>query len=656
MPTQVIAVDGDCLCTIAIRNGYQNCDRLRADGANGALLDRPLRAGDIVTVPDREENVLQRPDAAVHAFVRRGVPEPSIRVVHGSRDRAFADDATLGFLNIDNYVPNRAGINGNEVFPTGFGFDRHADADLDSFKVEVVDARGGASVMLELEAMKPVYNPAGAVVRHEPFAGGDVNSALRKIRVQARKVSGGSSRYRSRYLRLVADEVDFAALSGNPPRADGSAQGLLVSDMADGNDGAADRVEILDQVVRASYVLPRCTAAAPHQCQLSVTLPIAPDKQRIRLCFHVFRTVAGTPGARFGGVTDQALRLRTAKWYRRTFAQAGLAPILVGPKIEELDPPPADMLVISQPAGNLAVGQTDAGTVSSLSFDLEVLPIGAGPPTAPVAVSLNLGALVAANGGAALTPQELATAIIGRLPAGFAGRSFAVQPGYANVGAPVDVVITHTSGGRVIIRNEVCDDSGATVTVARVNLGSLATAVADFSDVLPPWDPTIRRVCRAGTSTDDRMDCFVIARWTRGGLRGLALIPDQDLPATHHAVSPVNWANIMAMSCDSDAAGPFGGAAIATLDGTDSLPYTYPHESGHVMMDAIHATNTTELMRSGTSEQNELRGSKRLCDHPVTIPYQLRGPHTIPGGAVVTAAISAVERLRARGAQVMQPW
>ena len=112
----------------------------------------------------------------------------------------------------------------------------------------------------------------------------------------------------------------------------------------------------------------------------------------------------------------------------------------------------------------------------------------------------------------------------------------------------------------------------------------------------------------------------------------------------------------MAMQCNSDPSGPFAGADIATLDEKDSLPYTYPHESGHVMMDAIHAQNTTEMMRSGTVEANELRGSKRICDDPVQIQYQLRGAVTIPGGAVVNTALSAVQRLRSRGAQVMKSW
>ena len=659
MPTTVIATAGqDSLCNIAMQAGFLNCAPLRAEPANAAFLTRDLQDGDVVTVPDIVTKEEGRPSEKRHRFQLKTAPPVQIRFVHGSPDKPYRDDATLAFLNVSNYVPDKAGADGTKDLPKGFGFNQFGHADPDTFKVEVVDPSGGSELMAELEALKPKFAADGAINGHEPFS--DAQANLRKIKVQCKKVSSPTYKgFRSRYLRLVVDEVDMKAISKDPVATDGTAQGLFTSDMADGNNADADKVEILDQVVQATYVIKGCKASDPNKCKVRAHLELAPDKQRIKLCFHVFRATVGVAGTRSGGVTDKALHRRTAKWYRRAYAQAGLGPILVGPKIEELDPPPPDMLILGQPNGGSASGLTAGGAGSVLRFDLEVQPKGGGAPSAPVNVSLNLQALVAANAGTALTATQVAAAVVAALPAGFAGNSFAVQPAYSSAFAPSDILISH-SDNRVLIRNETCDDAGLTATVARVNLASV-----DASALLPPYSPSIRRISHAGTVSDDQMDCFVIAAWSNKNLRGFALIPDADLPdivladGTHisrAAQAPGRWANIMAMQCNSDASGPFAGAEIATLDDTDSLPYTYPHESGHVMMDAIHALNTTEMMRGGTVEQNELRGSKRICDDPVHIQYQLRGAVTIPGGAVTNVAISAVERVRTKGAQVMQSW
>ncbi|HEV8541672.1 MAG TPA: hypothetical protein VGR78_04720 [Verrucomicrobiae bacterium] len=656
MPETVTAAAEDTLCTIAARFGFLNCDALRADPANAPFLNRPLQAGDIVTIPDIVLNVLDKANEKLHEFVRKGIPAPSIRFVHGSPDKPYKDDASLTFLNVSNYVSDKAGNDGRSALPTGFNFNAFGHADPDTFKVEVVEPNGGADLEIELEALKPVLAADGSITGHESFA--DAQANLRKMKVKCQKVTSPTYKgYRSRYLRLVVDEEDLKAISGDPLRTDGTAQGLFTSDMADGNNGDADKIEILDQLVRATYVLKDCKAADPNKCKVQASVPLAPDKQKIKLCFHVFRTTAGVAGGRVGGITDKGLHRRTAKWYRRTYAQAGFGPVLVAPAIEELDPPPPDMLCIGQPNGGNATGLTAGGAGSSLTFDLELHPIGAGPIPPAVNVNINLQAAVAANGGP-MTTAQVAAAVVAALPAGFAGQVFAVQPAYSSVSPPSDIIISHSSGQRVFIRNEACTDAGVGVTVARINFSSL-----DDSTLLPPFSPSIRRVCHAGTVSDNQMDCFVIDQWNNNGLRGLALIPDNDIPdivlpdGTHisrAAQAPVRFANIMAMKCAAST-----GGTIATLDETDTLPYTYPHESGHVMMDAIHAIEAnprTELMRAGTAEQNTLLGSKRICDDPVQIKYQLRGAVTVPGGAVTETRLSAVQRLLARGAQVFQPW
>jgi hypothetical protein len=647
MPETVIAAATDTLCTIASRFGFLNCDPLRADPANAAFLNRPLRDGDVVTVPDIVLNILEKAVEQLHVFLRKGIPAPSIRFVHGSKDKPYKDDLTLTFLNVSNYISDKAGKDGKGNLPKGFGFNQLGDDDLDTFKVEVVEPNGGADLEIELEALKPVYAPDGTVLRHEPFT--DAQAGLRKLKVKCEKVKSAKYKgYRSRYMRLVTDEEDLKAISGNPVRADGTAQGLFTSDMADGNAGAADKVEILDQLVQATYILKNCPAGGADKCKVQATLPIGPLKQRIKLCFHLFRSTVG--GGGIGGVNEQNLRRRTFKWYRRVFAQAEFGPKLVAPTIQLIDPPAANMLVLSDFHGRSAVGSNGAGA-STLSFDLEDAPGGGGPAAAPVNVSVNLGALVAANGGAPVTPDAVALAVVAALPAGFTGQAFENGVNHNQPGSAADILITKNDGKRILIRNERTDDlaAGMTVLVARVNL----TAVNDAATPDIP-NAEVRRIVRAAPGDDTRLDCYVFGQFA-GGTRGLALTPDSDVPVRNQNKSPMRWANLM---------------ATTTMDGTDANPFTYPHESGHVLMDlfhtdfdggnAAHASRVEgkELMRSGTSGANSVNGSKRICDSPLELRYAMFRP-TAPGvasNATQTIPIFAVQRLRARGTNVFDTW
>ena len=56
------------------------------------------------------------------------------------------------------------GRDGRQAMPTGFGFDRHGDADLDTFKVEVVDpGAGNDTVDVTVQALKPRYAADGSI-------------------------------------------------------------------------------------------------------------------------------------------------------------------------------------------------------------------------------------------------------------------------------------------------------------------------------------------------------------------------------------------------------------------------------------------------------------------------------------------------------------
>ena len=90
MAKTVVAKSTDTLCGIAIREGFLNCNPLRAQEANKAYRTRELLAGDKVFVPDLRKKEEGRPTTDTHRFKRKRWPEPSLRFVRGSKTRVAA--------------------------------------------------------------------------------------------------------------------------------------------------------------------------------------------------------------------------------------------------------------------------------------------------------------------------------------------------------------------------------------------------------------------------------------------------------------------------------------------------------------------------------------------------------------------------------------
>ena len=389
MPKLVTAKDGDTLCGIAMDNGFLNCDPLRADPANASFLNRHLQAGDVVTVPDIVLKTSDAPTTNVFKALKKNAPPVSIRFVHGSQNLPYLQDAATTLLNVSNYQTNRGGATGLDRFPTAPEFHPEGHADPDTFKVEVVDPAAGALLHVLLEAMRPQYalDPAGklTVTGLAPFTGAD--QAARSIAQLDCPQVRSRVAFRSRYLRPVTDELPTLTSGDKQALPD---QTLLVTDMADGNGTGQpadnDTLEILDQQVRATYVLQNCPAGSP--CAVTVQLPIGgAARQRVRVTFHVFRTTVN--GANVGGISLQSVRFRTFRWVRRFFAQVNLSPLLAG-AVEFVDPPAADMLSISDASGASCNGVSIfGGGASSLFFRLEPSPDGtANFPSTPVSVDL----------------------------------------------------------------------------------------------------------------------------------------------------------------------------------------------------------------------------------------------------------------------------
>ncbi|WP_339722657.1 hypothetical protein [uncultured Paraglaciecola sp.] len=638
MSKLVTAKEGESLCSIAMEHGFKNCDTLRAEAKNSDFLERPLRDGDSVTVPDIVTKTHPSATEKKHEFKRFGHPTPKIRFVHGSASAPYTDDPTLSHLDISNYRTNKGGINGTGSFPAGFGFHANGDADPDTFKVEVCDLKKPGSVDVLLTALKP--SVAGGITSHSKFQGAE--ATRRKLEVSCDPVSGGNPHiFRSAYLRIVSDEEDQKTLPD---------QTLLVTDMADGKGGEADNLEILDQKVRASVQLKSCQAADPHKCVTVTELPVGSNKKRLKLCLHAFRQTPGDDSTIVGGISEEMLRLRTMKWFRRAYAQANLAPKLVGPEVDFVDPPAPNMLVICQDHGRTASGVDGSANASTLSFKL-----GSPPGTGLVGTILSLlrtttDPEVKVTLTAGMTPLQISQAIVTALPSGFGAQVAENARAFNAATASCDIIITATDGHRVVIYNESTSDTRLTIDVARVDINKVMSS--DTSGAVIPTTIDFRRVLRSVTGADDRLDCFVVGGFDRAGLRGRAFVPATDLKAPFRPAASLRWAAIMGATSSSG----------AVMDGSDNLPFTFPHEAGHVLCDAFHTDNTdpngpSELMSgTGTSQSNSVDATKRICGGAYKVRYAHFDPAQNNDGDALFEAVDAVDRFRTRGANVIEDW
>lgn len=631
MPNIVDARSGDCLCGIAVDHGFLNCEPLRALAENAALLARPLREGDRVIVPDLAVEEFARPVDSLHSFTLLSSPPFNIRFVHGSADLPYRDDMEMPVLHVSNFVTNLGGADGMKAFPTGYGFHDHGHQDPDSFKVEVWDPGAGGSVNVKLEALKPVYTADGAG-KLTVSGWVEFGDAQRRIDALACNQVGPSAAntYRSKYMRLVVDEEDR-------DNAGISDQVLFVSDMADGlgSGGAGDNdsVEILDQMVRATYEIQRCTGSP--KCKVTKTVEIGgEERRRVRLHFYALRAAVGG-NTMPTGVSDvdiqRHLRRRTFKWYRRVYAQADAAPRLVTMNV--VDPPPENMMCLSHSHGRAvatAVIVQLRFRVTTATQDLPVQIVFAGGETPVVA-----GGVIAAG-----------------LPAGFSAEVHAC-PRATNAANPAaDVIITADNGERVTLLDiQLTAGARLTIDVPRVNLMSVIAddAAMDASPAFLTVD--FKRLLRMTPVSPDAMHCVVVGRFNTPGLRGIAFTDCHLANAAFRPDIPFHSSTIMAYQA-SDGAGGFMGV----LDNEDTLPFTSPHESTHTLCDLVHTKpgtkhHRTQLLGAGTSRANSVTATKRLCDGPYMVTMNQNLTTT-----AVDVFVKLVEKLRTHGAAKLEAW
>ena len=566
MPSLVTAQDGDCLCTIAIDSGFLNCQPLRDEGANAALLNRDLVAGDIVTVPDVDPGNSGGGTDQRHVFVRRTAPPVSIRMVHGSPNIPYLKDETSPLLHISNHQTTRGGLEDAAVLPAGFGFNQLGHDDPDTFKIEVVDPQASSPVNVRLEALRQVLLPTFDF-GHDVFPAGE--RGRRSVDpLECAIVSSGVA-FRSRYMRLVTDETDVAALPN---------QTLLVTDMTDQGDPS---IEILEQAVRATYVLQNCPV---QLCKVSTTVEVGnttgPRKPRtaIKMALHIIRL---SPGGAAPVTIAQADR-RITRWVRRTYAQAGMAPRLV--QTTEIVDPQNNLVAIGEPHGATATGGGQMGfRITSTGNPTQVIgPIATVARATPEAMANLLQALVAA-------PY---VATVSRNPAGF---------GDPVANRSADIVIT-VPGGVVIIDQEISTDARQPLTIGRPNIASLA----GFSNDFLIGSSEQRALLKTYDTGEDRVDVFIVQNFApAASARGQAMMHGTSIDPARPAVEAVRFSVFV---------------NGRSMNASDDDFVNLSHEMGHVLEDLIHATGTRSahqlMMGQGTDFLVSEPASKRIKERP----------------------------------------
>jgi hypothetical protein len=625
MPKVIVAKQGECLCGIAQSAGFLDCKPLRAEAANAAFLSRPLQDGDAVTVPDITSKNESAATTKTNVFKAKQAPPITLRFVHGSPDKPYGKDLSLTSLNVSKYITDRGGTgDGNRPLPDEkfCEFESGAHADVDTFKVEAFDPRNKApAVKIVIEALRPVYDGSGAVKDHVEFPGSidDPTSerGKRSLKSQAKKQGQQNTmRFRTPYLRLVVDEADkstpppaplpntFPPPTANQPRPQ---QAILVTDMTDQGD---PKVEILDQLVRATFELDTCPASP--KCKATVTLPIGTDRRRLRLAVHVLRsTVGGAPV-----VPLAAAKRRVTRWCRRVFAQAGIGPNLV--LAREVDPV-GNLVCISDPGPNApqnAGGRRAAGD-GQLGFTINA----AGKPAqvvGPINPPANQTALATATALAALV-QAPYSATVSPNPRRF-----------NDANASCDLVIKEASGATVTLSGLISTDTAQTLSFGNANPLPNPQRSWDGQNFLV-GTPDQRVICKNHKSGSDRIDVFVI-RATSDGNRGEAMMHGHSVNtnAATHGKPDVAFSLFVIPQ---------------TMDGTDSDPLVLSHETSHVVGDVLHATAAThQLMHAQVTGNQSVGGSKRIRNSAVAYDNS------------TAAGFNLIKRLRSETAAVLEPW
>jgi hypothetical protein len=613
---RIKARQGDTLCIIAIRNGgFLNCDALRDHEKNKDHLVATLKKGTYITVPPLRAKGEKQPADKKHKIKKKNAPLPYIRFVHGTPNLPWRNDPSLAWLNVTNYPADKGGryptgpggpnnYAGLPAFPSGFGFDNDGHHDEDTFKIEVVDPHEGANkIKVKVIALKPVYKN-GKVDSYTTFAAGDPDAAKRELEVECERVKAGSKVFRSRYMRLVTDVNDFDSIKTNK-------QALLVSPMADGNDGANDEVEVLDQRIRAEYELSFCKATKGPKCKIVKHQPVGRRnrQRRVKTAVHILRTGRGSPGV----ITIQQARKSLLNFVRELYAQAELSVKLVKPKVQLINPP-KNMITISNEQARRAQG----GKTISVRVRVD-------------ANDNTVSITTVAGHTPRQTAQRLAKEI--RKVCNVKAKVSRNPPIVGRALGSADILVGDPDSQNVRLNVVTANDARQAVDIARI-VGTQIDEYEGYDSHVGTLDERV--LVKNYDSGRNRIDTFIVGTLDQHSF-GEAFTPNKRSAKNQRPIS--NMVNTVLIKAQ-------------TQQSRTHAHTTIPHEWAHVLMDAGHIPNpTTELITAGAPVGNNeqvVNGPKRIGDPPGGNAFRVSwddGPKGNP-----------VRRLRSKNPSCLTKW
>lgn len=588
-PPPVVAKKGETFCSIATDHGFPDCTELRKLPENKAKFDPKweLKVGDIVAIPAIKPKDEAAPTEKTHHFERLGVPPATIRFVHGETDDTKpGTHRKLNELIVSKFRTDRAGADRTKAFVTDTqrAFDADAHADDDVFKIEVHDSRSKASELkVTLEARKPKYDPAkteptltGDPIDWEDYGAAEKADGRELKDIVVERMPKGStdankdSRFRSCYLRLVTDKFDWEARK---------TQTLRIDPIFDTDK----KVEPLDHKIRATYFIDSCKENP--KCRAIEEIPVGKDKKRYNMRLHVLRKTRDGDGV----TPDDTVLKGWLIHMRQFYAQANMSVKLIAPlrKVQ----PAANLIAISNRDGKLAVGDKVIKleiTVDGTKKTVEIkTPTGSNAARKPIE-----------------TAKKLATAIETAFGAGVVRAKPSENP--AINGAPTigsaDVLVGDAQTQNVSITIVTNGDANHPVVIGTIDgLTPMPDFKSDESHVGTPQERVLIKNYDTGST---HVDCFIVHSLV--GAFGEAFIPNvgrTDRPKDEVTNSLIVERNVMV-----------------------SRVRTIPHELGHVVMDAGHATNElSELMTTGgvagAKFNQEVDSTKRLADPKVAANF-----------------------------------
>ncbi|UCE58239.1 MAG: hypothetical protein JSU63_12440 [Phycisphaerales bacterium] len=417
--TEYTARPGDTFCSIGVKHGFPNCDKLRALKENKDAFEEgkaegekwALKTGDRVHIPKTFWGNKRKATGKQWDFRRPGEPPVSIRFVHGQNgDDTCAMHPTLKHLHVSNYKTDQGGEKRDKDFPDKDKHEYHEDAhaDEDAFKIEVHDAQTKEDILIgvSLEALKPTYaDDKEPGKRGDPTDWEEYDDTKKG---EGRKLDGCSvwrmpidekrpgfwekkkakstKTARSRLERLLRlpqdtgltdDELtEYTTLSEAHAKLartrfrtcylrlvvdehDWNArtdQTLRIEPLTDTNENK--KMEILDHKVRAVYEVEECDG--DPKCRAMCDVPVGSKtgnnkKRRVKLAVHILKDSTGG-----GSITVDQAKNHFMRYYRQFLAQIDLSfEFVAEPHVVDV---PANMLEIADVQGNgTALGKAAEG-------------------------------------------------------------------------------------------------------------------------------------------------------------------------------------------------------------------------------------------------------------------------------------------------------